>query len=410
MSKKRIIGFSVGIVIIIITIIAGFSNNTNNKDLETSVLGANDKDEIYIHYIDVGQGDCIFIDAQDIDILIDGGNNSDGELVVDYLNELDTDDIELMIATHPHEDHIGGLDNVIYAFDVEKILKPAFANNTKTNADFEIAIDAKSISYEWPNQGEVYTFGDITITILSFNNKQYDSTNDYSIVCRLDYFDSSFIFTGDAEIDVEHDIIDSGIDISADVFKVAHHGSESSTTANFLYKIDPSYAVISVGEDNSYGHPHDIPLKRLELQDVPYIRTDIYGTIIFETNGKDISYTSKKTNTDSKKSGNVYSENDNQTIAMDINKKDEIVTLINLSNSDIDISGYTVESVKDALSGQSYVLAENTILKANSTLTLASGDAVGDIKLTNNNIWNNSSSDPGVLYDKDKNIIATFKD
>lgn len=245
---------------------------------------------VKIHFIDVGQADSIFIDYGDIDILIDGGNNSDGDLVVSYLKSLNTDDIELIVATHPHEDHIGGLDVVINNFDVEKVIKPDLSENTKTNKDFELAISEKDILVENPEQGTILEYDDLKFIVLSDKEKNYTETNNFSIVLKMIYGNTSFMFTGDAEDKVEHDILESGLDLKADVLKVGHHGSPSSTTALFLNKIKPDYAVISVGEGNKYGHPDEIIIERLNLHDIATFRTDELGTIIFTTDGNEISH------------------------------------------------------------------------------------------------------------------------
>lgn len=174
----------------------------SQKDVTGIKDGAFNEDtvnEVSVHFIDVGQADSIFIDYGDVDILIDGGNNADGELVVNYLKSLGTDDIELIVATHPHEDHIGGLDTVIYNFDVEQIIKPALSENTKTNRDFEEAISSKSIPVGYPTQGEIIEFGDLKFTVLSDKSKKYSDTNNYSIVLKMVYQETSFLFTGDAE-------------------------------------------------------------------------------------------------------------------------------------------------------------------------------------------------------------------
>lgn len=286
----------------------------DNKDNE-QLYAYNSELKLQVHFIDVGQADSIFIDYGDIDILIDGGNNEDGELVVNYLKALGTDDIELMVATHPHEDHIGGLDTVIYNFDVKKIIKPAFAENTKTNRDFEEAISYKNIPVENPEQGETIEFGELKFIVLSDKTKKYSETNNYSIVLKMIYGDISFIFTGDAEVKAEHDIIASGIDLKADVLKVGHHGGGTSTTAQFAKAVSPEYAVISVGKNNSYGHPDNIIINRLSLLGARIYRTDTDGTIVFETDGKNITVQTEKQGEKQELPSNTNSATTNRTAA-----------------------------------------------------------------------------------------------
>lgn len=262
-----------------------------NEETETN---APEAQNMTVHFLDVGQADSIFIDYGDIDILIDAGNKADGPFVVDYLNSLDTDDIELLIATHPHEDHIGGMASVLNAFEVEQIMKPAVSATSKVSKTFEALIEEKNIPVQWPSQGAQYSFGDIVITVLSDKSQNYSDLNNLSIVFRLDHGENSFIFTGDAESDVEHDIVASGLDLMADVLKVGHHGSGSSTTAQFAKKISPQYAIISVGDGNSYGHPDKLITDRLSLLKAEVWRTDLNGTVIVESDGKALSLSSSK--------------------------------------------------------------------------------------------------------------------
>jgi competence protein ComEC len=247
-----------------------------------------------VHFIDVGQADAIFIDYGDTDILIDAGNKADGSLVVEYLNALETDDIELLIATHPHEDHIGGMESVLNAFEVEQIIKPAVSATSKVSKVFEMLIAEKNIPVKWPEQGDQYPFGDMVITILSDRSKNYSDLNNLSLVIRLDHGENSFIFTGDAESEAEHDIVASGMNLKADVLKVGHHGSGTSTTAQFAKKISPQYAIISVGAGNSYGHPDKLITDRLSLLEAEIWQTHESGTIMIESDGKTLSVSSSR--------------------------------------------------------------------------------------------------------------------
>lgn len=391
--------------------------------------------EISVHFIDVGQADSIFIDYGEVDVLIDGGNNADGELVVNYLKSLGTDDIELIVATHPHEDHIGGLDTVINYFDIEKIIKPDLAENTQTNKDFEIAISNKNIPVENPGQGETIEFGELKFIVLSDKTKIYNDTNNFSIVLKMVYGDTSFLFTGDAESDVERDILQSGLDIKADVLKVGHHGSASSTTASFLKKVSPDYAVISVGIDNSYGHPDSITINRLNLHDIATMQTKDMGTIVFNSNGTDLIFTTNKEGTnpvaiDNTESGtattnpttgktttgtvaaNSTETNEHGTdttaeqsntekspaiVISNLDKRAEFVEIANKSQQSIDLTGWYIVSVTG---NQTFYFPDGYILEAGKSIKIASADAVGDIQWTTANIWNNSKSDPAKLYNK----------
>ena len=392
----------------------------SEKDLpaiKENVIYESTTSEISVHFIDVGQADSIFIDYGDVDILIDGGNNDDGELVVNYLKSLGTDDLELMVATHPHEDHIGGLDTVIYNFDVEKIIKPALSENTKTNRDFEEAISSKNIPVTNPDQGEVIEFGDLKLIILSDKTKRYTETNNYSIVLKMVYGDTAFLFTGDAEAEAEHDILESGLDIKADVLKVGHHGSATSTTANFLRKVSPDYAVISVGNDNRYGHPDPIIINRLNLHDVATMQTNEMGTIIFTSNGTDLSFTAAKATGDRTDavSDETYASAVGQSdsdiipeiVISNLDKKTEFVEITNKSLKNIDLTGWYIVSVAG---NQIFYFPDRYMLEAGKTIRIASACADGDIIWTTANIWNNSKSDPAELYNESGFLVDRWND
>lgn len=409
---------------------------------------------VKVHFIDVGQADSIFIDYGDVDVLLDGGNNADGALVVDYLKALGTDDIELMIATHPHEDHIGGLDTVINQFSIERVLKPDIAEMTQTNKAFENAITSRNIPYESPEQGKVFEFDALKIQVLNDKNKSYNHTNNYSIVVKMTYGDNSFLFTGDAESDAEHDILNSGLDIKADVLKVGHHGSASSTTAQFLNKIKPDYAVISVGADNRYGHPDNIITNRLNLQDVATMRTDEMGTVIFSSDGSTLSFETKKAGIDVSSSDNQSSSTSNSGVEPSVvtnssskptgtptlkpteipvepttsppsagrnpdtinngnveitslDKRAELITLTNTSGRDIHMTGWYIVSVTG---NQTFYFPDGYVLEAGKIVTVASGDVPGDLHWTKANVWNNSKSDPAELYNISGELVDKWDD
>lgn len=242
-------------------------------------------EQIKVHFIDVGQADSIYIQLpNNNDILIDGGNVADGPTVVNYLKKQGVDDIELMVATHPHEDHIGGLPDVLNAFQVEKVIDSGKSATSKIYNTYEAAVKAEGCAYEQDNY-QTYTWGNTALQIYT-GNETWDDINDYSVVCRLDTGDIEFLFTGDAETPVE--AILKG-DISAEVLKVGHHGSTSSTSAGFLSRIDPEIAIISVGADNTYGHPAPETVSRLQAAGLKVYRTDLNGNIIVSTDGKTYS-------------------------------------------------------------------------------------------------------------------------
>lgn len=246
--------------------------------------------EVKVHFIDVGQADSIYIQLLgNNDILIDGGNAADGSTVVNYLRKQNVDDIELLIATHPHEDHIGGLSAVFNAFQIEKVIDSGKAAPTKTYSNYAAAAKAEGCSWE-EDARQTFTFSNTTLQILT-SGEAWDDVNDYSVVSRLDCGDIEFLFTGDAETPVE--AILKG-DVSAEILKVGHHGSNSSTSPAFLSRVNPEVAIISVGTGNTYGHPAAETLSKLQGAGVKVYRTDLNGNIVVTTDGKTYSVSTKK--------------------------------------------------------------------------------------------------------------------
>lgn len=242
--------------------------------------------QLQIHYIDVGQADSILITLNGSAMLIDAGNNSDGDLVVDYIRDLGISSLKYVVGTHPHEDHIGGLDDVISSFDVETILMPKTQTNTRTFEDVLDAIAAKNLKVTSPKVGNTYQFETASFTILSCGDENTEDLNLASIVLRLVFGEQSYIFCGDAEKDNEYAMMDSGLTLKSNVIKIGHHGSTSSSLEKFILAVDPEIAIIQVGTDNDYGHPHEKIVNRLNRLKITTYRTDLNGTIIITSDGK----------------------------------------------------------------------------------------------------------------------------
>lgn len=246
-----------------------------------------------VHFIDVGQADSILIINKSNSMLIDGGNNVDSDIVVDYLKSQGIKKLDYVIGTHPQEDHIGGLDAVINTFEIEKIIMPKVSSSTKTFEDVLLAIKNKNLKITNPKVGDIYELNDSKFTIMAPNKTDYSDVNNASVVVKLQYGNNTFIFTGDAEKLSEEEIIKLG-NIKSDVLKVGHHGSNSSTSLEFLKAVSPKYAVITVGEDNKYGHPSVEVLERLKKQNIKILRTDLDGNIVFKTDGENLSFKTSK--------------------------------------------------------------------------------------------------------------------
>lgn len=252
-----------------------------------------------VHYIDVGQADSILIQTPNgKNMLIDAGNNADGSAIVAYLKKLGVNRVDVLVATHPHEDHIGGMTTVVNSFSIGKIYMPKVTNTTKTYTDLIKAISSKGLKIDEAKAGVNIDIDQSLskLIIVAPNSKTYDNMNDYSAVIRLVYKSTSFLFAGDAAGVSEKEMVSNGISLSADVLKVGHHGSSTSTTSAFLKAVAPKYAVISVGKDNDYGHPNPATISRLDQAKVKIYRTDISGTIIASSNGSVITFDKSASN------------------------------------------------------------------------------------------------------------------
>lgn len=267
----------------------------SSKNVELAPVPAQQPPEkpatnLKVHFIDVGQGDCILIEDGTSAMLIDAGNPENGPGIVSYIKNLGTQKLNFVLATHPHADHIGGMADVINAFDVEKIIMPKATHTTRTFENLLLTIQNKGLKITAPVPGTEYKLGDASFTILAPNSSSYKDLNDYSVVIKLKYGSTSFLFTGDAEAVSENEILARGYDVKANVLKVGHHGSTSSTTERFLDAVSPRYAVICVGANNQYGHPAPETLSKLAERGIKIYRTDEAGTIVATSDGKSISF------------------------------------------------------------------------------------------------------------------------
>ena len=245
---------------------------------------------IQIHFLDVGQGDSILITSDDGVILIDSSlkNASVTKDICDYIQELGIKEIDYFILTHPHADHIGGAPTIINTFEIKNIIMPDCAATTDIFEETLDAIEERNVNLLEAVSGDEYSINSLKFKILAPNSDSYSKTNDYSVVIRLSFGEASAIFTGDAEELSEKEILSrySAKELKSDLLKVGHHGSSSSSSIAILRAISPKYAVMSLGEDNSYGHPDKEIINRLEDMDITYFRTDIDGTVVFSCDGK----------------------------------------------------------------------------------------------------------------------------
>lgn len=249
-----------------------------------------DGSTLEVHFLDVGQGDATLIRCGEAAMLIDAGNNSWGDDVRDYLEYQGIGDLDYVIGTHPDADHIGGLDVVMEAFDCGTVIMPDYEKDTQTYTDVTDVMEEKGYELTLPQVGTVYELGEAAFTIVAPNGEYGDNANDYSVGILLEHGENRFLLTGDAEEDSEADMLDNGINLSADVLKAAHHGSRTANTEAFLERVNPEYVVISCGEGNSYGHPHAEVLNRLREMGIKVFRTDEEGTVVATSDGAGITF------------------------------------------------------------------------------------------------------------------------
>lgn len=303
-TKEKLLRNIFFLVIIVVGVITSyildFSDNTDlaNKEQESQVTQINNTDivntqvesKLQIHYIDVGQADAILIKQGEHSMLIDAGKNDTEDYVVNYLKQQGITKFNYIVGTHVHEDHIGGMDKVIENFGMNSILFPKQTSTTRTFENFVKAVQEKNMKLYAPSVGEKFELGDATFEVFAPNSSEYEEANDYSIVIKLTYKNKSFLFMGDAEETSEQEILRSNLDVKCDVLKLGHHGSYTSTSAEFLDKVNPVAVVISCGKDNSYKYPSKDTMNRLKGRNIKTYRTDENGTIILNCDGEKISF------------------------------------------------------------------------------------------------------------------------
>lgn len=290
-QKKLAIVFIIGLLLLAGCSLSQSSKNADDPDQmpagnEPAKLPAAAAGKLTVHFIDVGQADAILVQTPAGEtMLIDAGGNDDEQLISAYLQSQQIKSIQVLVGTHPHEDHIGAMDKVIYSFPVEQVYLPKITHNTRTFEELLLAVKNRGLKIKTARAGVSLPLTGVDFVIVSPVDQEYEEINDYSATIRLSYGKQSFLFCGDAGDPAESAMLTAGEKLQADVIKVAHHGSSSGTSVRFLQAVSPRYAVISCGFDNPYGHPHQETLNRLQKAGIDILRTDQMGTIIMSTDG-----------------------------------------------------------------------------------------------------------------------------
>lgn len=296
---KKMLSAAITLIIIGIAGILGtnqeFVNTISNREAQVNHLNEQKvefiaQDNLLVDFIDVGQADSILIRNQDQVMLIDAGTNKAGDTVVNYLKELGITKINYLVGTHPHEDHIGGIDDVINNFDIGQIYMPKMETTTKTFEDVLEAIENKNLTVTAPNKGDKIELGQAVGTFMTDPILDKDNLNLSSLVMRLEFGNTSFLFMGDAEKENEETINWP----KTDVLKVGHHGSNTSSSKKFLEQIEPEYSIIMVGKDNSYNLPKQETIDSLESIGSEIYRTDENGTIKIISDGNHLEIEKSK--------------------------------------------------------------------------------------------------------------------
>lgn len=324
MKKIRII-FLTCLCLLVVGCSSPFVENDDEASISTFSSGT-----LRVNYIDVGQGDSIFIQLPNNEtMLIDAGEAYKSDNVINYLNNLGITKIDYVIGTHPHTDHIGGLEEVINTFDIGSIYMPRASSTSKTYEDLLTTISSKGLKVKTAKSGVVVLDEDnLKLEFIAPNSDSYSELNNYSAVLKLTYLDNTFLFMGDAETLSEDEITN---EIKADVIKVGHHGSDSSSSLEFVKKVSPEYAIIMVGVGNSYNHPYQSIIDRYESVGAKVLRTDLDGNIVCDSDGKKVTCDGDKDSSSN--------SNSNSTSTSDINLVSLTSPVSRGNNATISIKG-----------------------------------------------------------------------
>lgn len=249
--------------------------------------------QLVVHMIDVGQADCFLLVQDGVTALVDCGTRSTGKDAVEYLKELEVTKLDYVIGTHPHDDHMGGMYDIITNFEVGTVIIPNSSNGEITaNWYIKLMSELSTGNYivDYPEKGDIISLGDATMQVLSAETDVSGNTNNYSIVLKVSFGQMDMIMTGDAETEIEEKILESGVDIDAEILKLGHHGSDTSSSEPFLDAVSPEYGLISCKVGNKYEHPIKSTMEKLEERNVEIYRTDECGSVVMTVTTDDVSF------------------------------------------------------------------------------------------------------------------------
>ena len=267
---------------------------SNDRDIKEKNVPVTTDNKLRVYFIDVGQADSILFTINNHNMLIDSGNYNDRFKLTDYFKSLGISKFDYVIGTHAHEDHIGSMSYIIKNYDIDHYIMPSTKTSYNSYKYTIKSLDKKGMRVEEPKIGSSIKLDEVSCEYLYYDNNEEDLNNN-SIIMKCTFFNNSYLLTGDTNNDIENKILDKNL--KSDVLKVAHHGSRYSSSEEFLDKVNPKYAIITCENDNEYGYPHKRTLDKLSSRNIKVFRTDLDGTIISTSDGKNISFETIKTNT-----------------------------------------------------------------------------------------------------------------
>lgn len=276
------------LLFLLIIVLVFVSCDTQKQSLDESKKDL--KEKLKVHFIDIGQGDSILIEQDTYTMLIDTGPKESEKILMDYLASQNIKKIDYLVLTHQHRDHIGNAAMIIKNFKIETLYLPNVTSNTTEFKNMTKALKTKRLSITRPISGSSFNLGEAQCHILAPNSETYENENDYSIVIKMVYKNTSFLFTGDAQPRSEKEMIDKGYDLSADILKIAQHGNDKTTSKEFLNIVNPKYAALSCALNDSNDHPSKKVMKLFKEKDIPVYRTDQCGTIVCTSDGENLTF------------------------------------------------------------------------------------------------------------------------